>query len=84
MIAKREKEDSYNIAFVYAFRGEADQAFAWLDKALEHHEALSQILAEKLFDKIHPDPRWLPFLRRIGKAPDQLAKIKFKLTLPPQ
>jgi len=26
----------------------------------------------------------LPFLRKIGKAPEQLAKIKFKVTLPPQ
>jgi hypothetical protein len=32
-----------------------------------------------LFDKIHSDPRWLPFLRKIGKAPDQLAKIEFKI-----
>jgi hypothetical protein len=41
-------------------------------------------VTENLFDKIHSDPRWLPFLRKIGKAPDQLAKIKFKVTLPPQ
>jgi hypothetical protein len=27
----------------------------------------------------HSDPRWLPLLRKIGKAPDQLAKIEFKL-----
>jgi len=39
---------------------------------------------ENLFDKIHSDPRWLPFLHKIGKAPDQLAKIEFKVTLPPQ
>jgi hypothetical protein len=84
LIAKYEKKDSIAIAFVYAFRGEADQAFAWLDKVLEHHEALSQIVTENLLDKIHSDPRWLPFLRKIGKAPDQLAKIKFKVTLPPQ
>lgn len=83
-IAKYEKEDSSNIAVVYAFRGEADLAFAWLDKALEHHEGLSGIVTGNLFDKIHSDPRWLPFLRKIGKAPDQLAKIKFKVTLPPQ
>jgi hypothetical protein len=28
------------------------------------------------------DPRWLPFLRKLGKAPDQLAQIKFKVTVP--
>jgi len=40
-------------------------------------------VGEPLFDKIHSDPRWLPFLRKIGKAPEQLAQIKFKVTLPP-
>ena len=35
-----------------------------------------------LFDNIHSDPRWLPFLRKIGRAPEQLAKIQFKVTLP--
>ena len=36
LIAKYEKDASYNIAYVYAFRGEADKAFAWLDKAVEY------------------------------------------------
>jgi tetratricopeptide (TPR) repeat protein len=85
LIAKYEKDSSYNIAYVCAFRGEADQAFAWLDKALEYHDpGLSEIVVENLFDKIRSDPRWLPFLRKIGKAPEQLAKIEFKVTLPPQ
>ncbi len=39
-------------------------------------------MTENLFDKIHADPRWLAFLRKIGKAPEQLAKIEFKVTLP--
>jgi hypothetical protein len=30
----------------------------------------------------HAAPRWLPFLRKIGYAPEQLAKIEFKVTLP--
>jgi len=34
------------------------------------------------FGKIHADPRWQPFLRKVGKAPEQLAKIEFKGTLP--
>jgi len=37
---------------------------------------------ENLFDNIHSDPRWLPFLRKLVKAPDQLAKIPFKVSLP--
>ena len=43
---------------------------------------LSEIVTENLFEKIHADPRWLAFLRKLGKAPEQLAKIDFKVTLP--
>jgi len=85
LITKYGKDAACNIGWVYAFRGEPDQAFAWLDKAVAYHDSgLAEIVAENLFDKIHRDPRWLPFLRKIGKAPDQLAKIKFKVTLPSQ
>jgi TolB-like protein/Flp pilus assembly protein TadD/class 3 adenylate cyclase len=83
LIAKFEKDGSYNIAYVYAFRGDADKAFEWLDKAVQYKDpGLSDVVAENLFDKIHSDPRWLPFLRKIGRAPEQLAKIEFKVTLP--
>jgi len=40
------------------------------------------LLVENLFDNIHSDPRWLPFLRKLGKAPEQLAPITFKVTMP--
>jgi hypothetical protein len=61
-----------------------DFEFEWLDKAVEsHNPGLTDVVSENLFDKIHSDPRWLPFLRKIGKAPEQLAQIKFKVTLSP-
>jgi tetratricopeptide (TPR) repeat protein len=85
LIAKFEKDWSYNIAFVYAFRGEADKAFDWLDKAAQNQDpGFSEIVSENLFDNIHSDPRWLPFLRKLGRAPEQLAKIQLKVTLPPE
>jgi len=83
LIAKWEKDSPENIAYVYAYRGEADKAFAWLDKAVEYGDpAIAEIVTENLFDNIHNDPRWLAFLRKIGRAPEQLAKIEFKVTLP--
>ncbi len=83
LIAKFEKDGPYNIAYVYAYRGEGDKAFEWLDKAVKYVDTgLGDILTDNLFDKIHADPRWLPFLRKIGKAPEQLARIEFKVTLP--
>jgi adenylate cyclase len=83
LIAKYEKDAPSNIAYVYAFRGEADKAFEWLDKAVQYQDSgLSDIVVENLFDTIRKDPRWLPFLRKIGKDPETLAKIEFKVTLP--
>ena len=74
---------SYNIAYAYAFGGQADQAFAWLEKARQNHDTgFAYIAASRWFDPVRNDPRWLPFLRKIGKAPEQLAKIEFKVTLP--
>jgi len=85
LIAKLEKEAPSNIAYVYAYRDEPDKAFAWLDKAVEYSDpGLTSIATENLYDKIHTDPRWLPFLRKVGKAPEQLAKIEFKVALPPR
>jgi len=34
------------------------------------------------FANIHDDPRWLPFLRKVDRAPEQFAAIKFDVTLP--
>jgi hypothetical protein len=62
--------------------GVANEAFELLDKAVECRDSgLSEIVVWNLFDKIHSEPRWLPFLRKIGKAPDQLAKIEFHVPL---
>ncbi len=83
LIEKYEKEAPYNIAYIYAFRGEADEAFEWLDKSVEYGDpGLSELVTENLFDKIHSDPRWLPFLRKNGKDPETLAKIQFRVSLP--
>ena len=74
---------AFNIAYVLAYRGEADRAFEWLDKAVAQHDpGVSSVTIEPLLANLHQDPRWLPFLRKIGKAPEQLAAIKFDVKLP--
>ena len=83
LIEKYEQGWTYNIAYVLAFRGEADRAFEWLDKAVEYNDpGLSFITVQVQFANIHDDPRWLPFLESIGKSPEQLAPIEFEVTLP--
>lgn len=83
MIEKFETEAAYNIAFIFAYRGESDQAFKWLEKAYLGHDAgLTQINTEPIIANLHSDHRWLPFMQRIGMSDDQLAAIKFNVTLP--
>jgi serine/threonine protein kinase/tetratricopeptide (TPR) repeat protein len=86
LIEKDEKDCAYNIAYVLAFRGEADRAFEWLHKAVAYDDPGFADIPQAmwLFANIQKDPRWLPFLRSIGKAPEQLAAIKFNVKLPEQ
>ena len=83
LIEKYEKGAPYNIAYIFAYRNEVDLAFEWLDKAEQYKDTgITDIMNEHLFSNLHDDPRWLPFLERIGYAPAQLATIEFKVTLP--
>jgi TolB-like protein/Flp pilus assembly protein TadD len=78
LIKAQEKGSAFNIASVLAFRGESNRAFEWLEKSVAYRDpGLSLIVVEPLLAGLHVDPRWLPFLRKIGKAPEQLAAIKF-------
>ena len=72
-----------DIAYVMAYRGEIDRAFEWLQKAVQYNDPnLTEIVFLPYFDNIRDDPRWLPFLRQIGRAPEQLAAIKFDAKVP--
>ena len=83
LIEKYEQYAAYNIAYVLAFRDEADHAFEWLDKAVQYSDpGLTNIADTTEFLNIQNDPRWLPFLERIGKSPSQLDAIEFKVNLP--
>jgi TolB-like protein/Flp pilus assembly protein TadD len=82
LTARSETAWAYNIAYVYAWRGEADRAFEWLDKAVQYNDGgLNYILVEPFFENIRDDPRWLPFLERIGRSPEQVAAIDFEVRL---
>ena len=83
LIEKHEADWSYNIAYVLAYRNEADRAFEWLEKAAEYSDpGLVEVMSKPEFANIRGDARWLPFLESVGKAPAQLAAIEFKVSLP--
>jgi adenylate cyclase len=71
------------IAHVYAWVGNADEAFEWLDKAIEQNEAGLEIQFQmQFFASLHSDPRWVAFRDRTGTSETQLDAIKFEVTLP--
>jgi adenylate cyclase len=83
LIARHAQDAAYYVAAAYAYRAETDRAFEWLDKALANqNQNLFTVASDPLFDRLHDDPRWLAFLRKLGKAPEQLAKIQFNVSLP--
>lgn len=64
---------SYQIAHVHAYRGEIDEAFAWLERGIETRDSgIPLAKTDPLLQNLHDDPRWDPFLRRLGLADDQL------------
>lgn len=54
-IAKNHDGGAYQIAEIYAFRGDVDRAFEWLNRAYDQRE-LNQILR---------DPRYHTFLKKM-------------------
>ena len=83
MIRGFAKESSWNIAYIYAVRGDPDRCFEWLDKAIAYGDpGVSLTGAHWAFANVRNDPRWLPFLRKIGRTPEQLAAIKLDMKPP--
>ena len=71
------------IARVYAWTGNNDKAFEWLDKAAETlGSEIYGIIEIDLYEKIKPDPRWRA-MREKYKPVDADAEIEFNITLPP-
>ena len=75
-ILLQELKDTYgntdpaNMADIHAFRGEFDQAFQWLDKALEIRDpVLLEILHYPSFIEMRSDPRWKALIERM-ELPD--------------
>ena len=62
---------AYQIAIVYAFRGETDKAFDWLGLAYEYHDGgLFQLPHFPFFKPLYQDPRWNALLDKMGFPKD--------------
>ncbi len=73
----------YGYARAYAWFGNNDEAFRYLRISAEKNpQSIQGTAFNPMFKKLHNDPRWLPFLREFGRAPEQLAAIEIALTVP--
>jgi TolB-like protein/Flp pilus assembly protein TadD len=72
------------IVHVYAYRGEIDNAFEWLEKEYEKYGAAGwgEWRRQRLFDNLHGDPRWESFLEKVGTSDAQLAAYDFNVEVP--
>ena len=58
---------AYVLAQVHAYRGEFEQALAWLDRAYRQKDvALYRVKGDPLLRNLEPDPRYKAFLRKMN------------------
>lgn len=70
LVEKYPDQMAYQVAEVCAYRGEIDEAFAWLQRAYETKDGgISYIMIDPILDVLHEDPRWEPLLEEIGLLP---------------
>ena len=69
------------VAHVYAWTGDADEVFTWLEKEYEAN-GLGGVMVDNFFTNLHGDPRWLPLLEKAGVSASQLEAIEFNVTMP--
>jgi TolB-like protein len=71
MIAKHAHSDAYQIAEVYAWRGENDSAFVWLERARAQHDGgLLIAKIDSTLRALRGDRRWKPMLAAVHLPAD--------------
>src|SRR3989440_2868965 len=64
---------AYQIAEAYAYRGDKDRAFEWLERARRQRDpGLTGLRKDPLLPNLYDDQRWNAFLHTMGLAEDQL------------
>jgi TolB-like protein/thioredoxin-like negative regulator of GroEL len=67
MIQRNAGDAAYQIAQVFSWWGDKDQAFQWLDKAyLQHDGGVTLVKVDPLLKNLRPDPRYKAFLHKLN------------------
>jgi tetratricopeptide (TPR) repeat protein len=63
--------DAYNVAQAYAWRGQTDAAFEWLDRAYRQRDGgMSKLKIDPLLEHLHGDPRYQALLVKMNLSGD--------------
>ena len=69
LIERHAHTCAYQIAAIYAYRGEVDLAFEWLERAYRQRDhGLHSVRDMYFLRALHGDPRWPSFLAKMGLA----------------
>ena len=75
-------EQPLHLATVYAWTGEIDEAFVWMNRYIAQGNLSAGVYMDPLFENLHNESRWQTFLESFGVSDVQLAKIDFKPSFP--
>jgi adenylate cyclase len=80
---RTNKTEPETIARIYAWIGNSDKAFEWLDKAIELHGArVVGWIDTGLYQKLKSDPRWGALREKYGYSDQAMEAIEFSLNVP--
>src|SRR6185437_15512096 len=67
LMMKYHASNAFEIATIYAFRNQTDEAFEWLDRAYAQRDpSLGATKLEPLLKSLHNDPRFAAFLKKLN------------------
>jgi TolB-like protein/DNA-binding winged helix-turn-helix (wHTH) protein/Tfp pilus assembly protein PilF len=70
LVGRYAHSGAYQVAQVYAWRGDREHAFTWLEKAGAQHDAgLIYLKFDPLMQKLRGDPRYAAWLKRMRLPP---------------
>jgi serine/threonine protein kinase/Tfp pilus assembly protein PilF len=70
LMAGHAADAAYRVAQAYAWRGEKNQAFEWLERAYQRRDSrLTDIQIDRLWVALHADPRYIAMLKKLGLVP---------------
>jgi tetratricopeptide (TPR) repeat protein len=69
-VARFGEEDPATAADLFAWRGDADRAFEWLERAYDRHVGLSGIKGDWALQKIRSDARYAALLKKMRLPPN--------------